>query len=100
MKTREELSHNLRTPLTSIRLVLELCIRRSKDLSPEAALEFLSTALEQTKRLESAVIDAEQHAMEEPIEEESNVIVLYEESEESEEPIRVLGAKAAQRTAR
>ena len=91
MADRELLSHNLRTPLTTIRLVLDLCIRRGEALTPEALKEFLVSAMEQTHKLELAIIEAEDEALELEAHEEGDVIVLHEESTEL---IRVLGAKA------
>lgn len=96
MPDRELLSHNLRTPLTTIRLVLDLCLRRGETLPPEALKEFLLSAIEQTRKLEVAIRDAERDAMSLMAHEEDDVIVLHEESAAL---IRVIGSKAAARQA-
>ncbi len=95
MPDHERLSHDLRTPLTTIRLVIDLCLRRGESLSPEALEGFLLCAMEQTKRLELAILDTEREAMKLLPHEEDNVIVLHEESAE---PIRVIGSKALRRS--
>lgn len=79
MPSRELLSHNLRTPLTSIRLVIDLCLRRADTLDPEALREFLLRALQQTKKLEVAILEAERDAIDSLLHDEDDVIVLHEE---------------------
>ena len=90
MPDPEVLSHNLRTPLTTIRLVIDLCLRRGEALAPEARKEFLLSAMEQTRKLEVAIRDVERDAIAALGHEEDDVIVLHEESTE---PIRVRGPK-------
>lgn len=86
MPSRELLSHNLRTPLTSIRLVIDLCLRRADNLDPEALRDFLRAALEQTKKLEVAILEAERDAISSLLDDEDDVIVLHEESTPALEP--------------
>lgn len=79
MTDREQLSHSLRTPLTTIRLVVDVLIRKGEALSAEARRDLLLSALEQSKKLEQAIADVELADTESVAEEESNVIVLHEE---------------------
>ena len=84
MSRKAQLSHSLRTPLTSIRLVVELLARKGDELSAEMRRDFLLTAIEQTKKLEIAILEAEHREMGVLAEDEADVIVLHEESAEPE----------------
>lgn len=94
MSDGARISHNLRTPLTAIRLIIDLCLRRGETLPPDLLKEFLSCALEQTKKLELAILETERDALSALLHEEDDVIVLHEESPL---PIRVAGRKVLDR---
>src|SRR5687767_13925717 len=79
MDKAERWSHILRTPLTSVRLVVDLCLRKGDELPRATVAAYLEIAMEQIKKLELAIVEVERDTVREAADEEYDVIVLHEE---------------------